>query len=226
MKQFLVGMLVLTGLCACAPQKGDKGDLGVPGTSPVSPTPTPVSSEQQKINDVVADENVYRLGLGQTLLSPGLSCTLYTVTGGDRIQSSVSGHNTLTGITSVATFLLKDSFNQSTAPVTDGLNVLPIALRPVYQNLYLLRCTGQLAVVESNQYSFELSSDDGSVLYIDGSKLVDNDNDHGPTLVTGSKYLRKGIHQFRLDFAETGAGSEQLVLTSGGSLISPLYWFH
>lgn len=205
--------------------RGEVGDTGPVGPPGVVPTPTPIPPVQEAVNAVVDDENTYRLGLGQTMISEGLTCTLYTVTGGDRIQSSISGHNTLTGITSVATYLYKGLFNQPDSPVSDGMNVLPVPLRS-YTNMYLLRCTGYIVVTETNYYKFDLNSDDASLLYIDGSKLIDNDNNHGATLVSGTKYLRKGVHTFRLDYAQTGGGNQALQLTVGGASIDPIFYYH
>lgn len=184
------------------------------------------SSLSAQVNSILAAENVYREGLGQTALSAGLSCTLYTVTGGDRIQSSISGHNTLTGITQVATFLLKKEFNQPESSVNDGMNVLPPALRSVYQNLYLLRCQGQIVVTQTGYVSFETLTDDGSVLYVDGVKIVDNDNNHGIADVSGTRYLRLGVHSFRLDYAQTGSGNQALIVKANGTVLDSMFFAH
>jgi len=237
MKMFVMFAIVAVafGLSGCGVHimKGDQGDtgaVGAPGADGavvvVSPTPVPATPTEADIASVLADENAYRLGLGQTMLSNGLSCTLYSITGGDRIQSSIGGHNTLSGITTVATYLYKGLFNQPDSPISDGMNVLPTSLRAMYKNMYLLRCSGQIVVLESAHYGFELNSDDASLLYIDGVKVIDNDNNHGTTMVTGSKYLRRGVHTIRLDYAQTGAGSQSLQLTSSGVSIDPMYYFH
>lgn len=178
------------------------------------------------IENLVAEENEYRLKLGQTILSNGLSCTLSTVTGGDRIQASIVGHNTLTGITQVASFLYKEAFNQPDSSVNDGLNVLPLSLRNIYKNLYLLRCQGYVVITETNYHQFDLYSDDGSVLYLDGAKLVDSDNNHSFVLASGTKYLRRGIHTFRLDYAQTGSGNQGLVLNMDSSLLEGNTFYH
>lgn len=216
-------MLVLglsLSLVGCADLKGDKGDTG-----PGAPTPV-VSDIDADIALVTDQENDYRLGLGQTMLTSGLSCTLYTITGGDRIQSSISGHNTLTGISQVATFLYAGLFAQPDSSTSTGLSVLPPALRPLYTNMYLLRCQGSIVVLDSDYYSFELTSDDGSLLYIDGAKVIDNDNNHGAITVSGMKYLRRGVHTIRLDYAQSGGGNQALVLTSGGLSIDPKFYLH
>lgn len=218
MKLISVMFFVLC-LSACG-QKGDKGD---PGANAVPPS---LNSQQQDVANLLADENAYREGLGQTALTQGLSCTLYTVTGGDRIQASIAGHNTLTGITQVATFLLNAIINQPDSNTSQTLNVLPVALRSSYTNMYLLRCQGSVVVTQSDYVPFELTSDDGSVLYLDGAKVIDNDNNHGATLVQGTKYLRRGVHTIRLDYAQTGGGNQALVLTSSGVPIDPINLVH
>lgn len=184
--------------------------------------PQPPTEVQQILNE----ENAYRLGLGQTQLSSGLSCSLQTFVSGDRIQASIAGHNTLAGLTQVATFLLTVPFNQQDANISEGMNVLPVPLRAVYQDKYLLRCSGQLVVTETGYVQFDLRSDDGSVLYVDGAKLIDSDNAHGPVDASGTKYMRRGVHAFRLDYSQSGAGSEALVLKANGDVVSPEYFVH
>lgn len=215
---FAVMALVLSA-CGFQGPRGPQGETG-------GVTTMPVDDVQADINKVLADENEYRLGLGQTMLSQGLSCTLYTFATGDRIQASIAGHNTLTPLSSVATFLLKDVVNQPNASVGDGLNILPPALRPIYLNLFMVRCQGQIVVLESGHYNFELSSDDASLLYVDGVKVIDNDNNHGITAVQGSRYLRRGVHSFRFDYAQAGGGSQALVLKANGSLIEGRHYAH
>lgn len=188
--------------------------------------PAPAATFEEDVANLVADENEYRTGLGQTALSSGLSCTLYTVTGGSRIQSSIAGHNTLIGITKVATYLYQGPFNQPNSPISDGMNVLPVPLRNIYKNMYLLRCQGQLVVTETGYYGFELNSDDASLLYVGGTLVVNNDNNHGATTVVGQKYLRRGVHAFRLDYAQAGGGNQSLILTSGGQTINPELYYH
>jgi hypothetical protein len=220
MKNFLLLLLILG---ACAPISGPRG-----ATGPAAPTvtPAPVSDVDADIKNLLSDENTYRVSLGQSALSAGLSCSLSTITGGDRIQASIAGHNTLTGITQVYSFTFMGEFNQADSNVSAGLNVLPEALRPIYTNMFLLRCQGQIVIRETDYVPFELTSDDGSVLYIDGVKVIDNDNAHGAVKVTGVKQLRRGVHTFRLDFAQSGGGNQALILTSGNEKIANKFFAH
>jgi hypothetical protein len=223
----LYAILALSlALTACG--KGDKGDKGDPGQSvPVVLPPPPVDATQADIDAVVADENNYRLGLGQTMLSRGLSCTLYTFTGGDSIKTTPdSGHTTLQGLSQKATFLFADVINQQNASINDGLSVLPAAIRPLYLNMFMVRCQGQIVVLDTDYYKFDLTSDDGSLLYFDGSLLIDNDNNHGAVTKSGTKYLRRGVHSFRVDYAQSGAGSQAFILQANGGLIEGRFYMH
>lgn len=226
MKKYMVLFLAL-GLVACSDGKnGRDGSTGTPGVDAPVPTAPTVSALEEKVAKLLADENEYRLGLGQTALTTGLSCTLQTFTGGDRIQASIAGHNTFQGLTTVGSFLLTSPMNQADSPISDGLSVLPASIRSVYKNLYLLRCQGQLVVTETGYAMLDITSDDGSVVYVDGSKLIDNDNNHGSTTVAAMKYLRKGVHSFRVDYAQSGGGSQSLYLRLNGEVLNPLLWAH
>lgn len=213
------------GMTGC----GKDGASGGPGPAgPQGPAAVAAANPNVDVQNVVNDENAYRLGLGQTQLSPGLSCTLYTITGGQYIQNDATHTPTLTGTSQVATFLLTAPFNQPDSSVSAKLNVLPAALQAnaTYQNLILLRCQGQIVITDTDYYEFDLASDDGSVLYIDNSRLIDNDGNHAIRTVTGTKYLRRGVHVFRLDFAQTGGGNQALVLNANGALLPANVMYH
>ncbi len=66
--------------------------------------------------------------------------------------------------------------------------------------------TGALCVTADGTYSFTLSSDDGSMLYIDASLVVDNGGGHAPTIVSGSTFLTAGLHTFEVQFFEDFGG--------------------
>lgn len=235
---FAILVLALSG-CGTDTNTNTVQQVPVPGPTVVvtaTPDPAPtLSADEQVAADIkviVDNENQYREGLGQTALTSGLSCTLYTITGGTYINAtSITGASqspVLSGVVQAATFLLTDGFNQADSPVTDGLNVLPTALRglPQYQNLIKLTCQGQLVVTSTGFVSYDLTSDDASVLTVDGARLIDNDGGHGATLKSAQKYLRSGVHTFRLDFAQTGAGNQALILNANGSLLVGQYFYH
>ena len=55
-------------------------------------------------------------------------------------------------------------------------------------------------VPTTGTYAFTVKSDDGSIMYIDGQKVVDNDGLHPTQEVTANKTLTKGVHNFRIKY--------------------------
>lgn len=151
---------------------------------------------------------------------------------GDRIQSTINfngvggqEHITLQGLSQVASYTYTGYFNQLESSINNGMDILPLSLRNTYKDKYMIRCQGQIVITETKSHKFELNSDDGSVLYINGSKLIDNDNNHGPTNVSASKTLRKGVYAFRIDYAQTGGGSQALILKMNDLLLNPKFLY-
>ena len=74
---------------------------------------------------------------------------------------------------------------------------------------------GFLPISKAGKYSFRLSSDDGSMLYLDGKKLIDNDGIHPNTAKEASINLTPGMHAIRVNWFEKG-GEEVLALDWAG----------
>ncbi len=68
--------------------------------------------------------------------------------------------------------------------------------------------TGFLPIKTAGKYSFRLASDDGSMLYIDGKKVIDNDGVHGVESKEASLQLTPGAHEIRVDWFEKDGGEE------------------
>lgn len=202
MLNFKLLVVSLIFLAACAPEEGRQGPRG-PGV------------EVQPMTDVeaiVESENEYRVSFGQLPLSRGLVCTLYTVPNG---STGITG----AALTKVASFTHLGNFNQANSSANDGLNILPSPLRTTHKQWFVVRCTGKLVIVETGYYQFDLASDDGSMLYVGGTNIINNDGNHGVTLKSGVKHLREGVVDFRLDYMQGPGGSQALILSSGGSLV-------
>jgi len=60
-------------------------------------------------------------------------------------------------------------------------------------------------------WTFHLTSDDGSVLRIDGDLVVDNDGLHSATTRSGRVALERGLHRIEVGFFEAG-GQDDVVL--------------
>ena len=67
-------------------------------------------------------------------------------------------------------------------------------------NFFAVAYSGYLKVPEDDVYTFHLTSDDGSILYIHGKPVVDNDGFHWSETKKGKIALKKGLHPFKLNF--------------------------
>jgi hypothetical protein len=66
---------------------------------------------------------------------------------------------------------------------------------------------GRFWAEKEGDYEFSLTSDDGSNLYIDGKRDVDNDGIHATQRRTGSVHLSQGAHDIRVSYFQ-GPGTE------------------
>lgn len=67
-------------------------------------------------------------------------------------------------------------------------------------------------VGKAGKYSFSLQSDDGSLLYVDGQRIIDNDCVHAPITVEGNARLQSGIHEIRVSYFQGPPWQVALVL--------------
>jgi outer membrane protein assembly factor BamB len=98
-------------------------------------------------------------------------------------------------------------------PAFDSLRLLKrevvndISLIPADKDEHFaLLFEGYLRVPEDGIYKFYLTSDDGSLLWLDGKKVVDNDGTHGAREAEGQVPLQAGLHAFRVGFFQTVTG--------------------
>lgn len=70
-----------------------------------------------------------------------------------------------------------------------------------------LKFNGYIEVPQTGIYSFYLNSDDGSVLLLDGEKVVDNDGLHPPKEKGAEIALVRGLHVLDLNFINGAGGS-------------------
>lgn len=76
--------------------------------------------------------------------------------------------------------------------------------------------SGWIVVPIADTYTFRLTSDEGSKLYVGNTLLIDNDGLHGPITRTGSIGLKPGRHRVRIEYFEA-TGSATCVVELGGS---------
>ncbi|HBB92998.1 MAG TPA: hypothetical protein DC042_15110 [Bacteroidales bacterium] len=76
---------------------------------------------------------------------------------------------------------------------------------------------GFLNITEDGVYTFALSSDDGSLLYVGSSLAINHDGLHGATTREATLALGKGLHTLRISFFEkTGGNSLSLLWKKSG----------
>jgi hypothetical protein len=174
-------------------------------------------SIQDDIDDIVEAQNSYRDALGQSLLTQGLNCTLHNAASPDLDVSFGS---------TAYSYSMQKPFNQPSIPGSQPTSILPDILAPLYVNKnYSVRCQGFLVVTESDMYSFELNSDDGSRLYINGSLVIDNEGAHGMLKKAGVISLLRGVHSLRIDYSQSAGGQQGLVFTSEGEVVDNIYFY-
>ena len=83
------------------------------------------------------------------------------------------------------------------------------------EELYGLTFTGYVRIPQDGLYDFGISSDDGSMLMIADSLLVDNDGLHGGGEVAGSIALKAGLHPIRVRMFQAKGGQELQVYITG-----------
>ena len=75
--------------------------------------------------------------------------------------------------------------------------------------------TGEIECPKDGKYNFTTSSDDGSLLLLDGKVVVNNDGVHGIQARSGSVTLKKGKRAIEVRFFEKGGGEALYVGWSG-----------
>lgn len=99
-------------------------------------------------------------------------------------------------LTPIYTFLTSD-LNVPTRNYTEGFPTPE--MQAVVEN-FAIRFRAELRVDVPGMYTFELYSDDGSQLYINGKLVVDNDGIHATIGRRGSIRLRTGMHPVEIHY--------------------------
>lgn len=98
----------------------------------------------------------------------------------------------------------------------DSLDVNAISLENGGNgDTYAVRFETTLNVTNTGTYTFTTTSDDGSQLFVDGIRVVDNDGLHGARLRTGSTSLSAGEHDIVIIFFENFGGDNLASTVSG-----------
>lgn len=111
-----------------------------------------------------------------------------------------------TAYTYVEGYFQKVDEMKSAVVVEQGIMVEPSIAKARQADHFGYTFKGVINVPEDGVYTFGTKSDDGSVLYIDGVKVVDNDGSHAAITATGRIALKKGFHTYELQYFEDYEG--------------------
>jgi hypothetical protein len=215
MKLFII-VFAFVAVTACG--RGDKGDSGSTGpTGPVAVPAPVVPPNLDSIADVMQEYNEGRVAQGQDPVTVGLACSLYTV---PATTTQIVGAT----LTSAGSWTYSGVFNDANGNSSPGLSILPASIRSLYTSYYIIKCTGLYVAPAPGYYEFDLSSDDGANLSVNGA-LINNDGVHGITTKSGMKFLNRGVYSFELDYLDIG-GSHALMLKSGGVPVPAANFYH
>jgi hypothetical protein len=75
---------------------------------------------------------------------------------------------------------------------------------------------GRFWIGKPGEYRWELTSDDGSMLFVDDKLVIDNGGVHAPVTLTGTTELSGGIHSIRVPYFQGPKFHVALVLKIAG----------
>ncbi|MBT5391866.1 MAG: hypothetical protein HOL22_05905, partial [Euryarchaeota archaeon] len=73
-----------------------------------------------------------------------------------------------------------------------------------FKNDWGARFSGLISIPETGNWTFYLTTDDGSELWMDGQSLIQNYGSHGMSEISNSIVIDAGIHDFRIEFFQGG----------------------
>ncbi|MBQ4802096.1 carbohydrate-binding protein [Aquimarina sp. MMG015] len=106
------------------------------------------------------------------------------------------------------------NFN-SLSPISTGIASAIDLSNTQSQDNFGLTFNGYINVPSNGSYTFYTTSDDGSTLWIDGIKVVDNDGLHGAREESGTVCLEAGYHEIEVLFFERTGGNVLSVAYEG-----------
>lgn len=118
---------------------------------------------------------------------------------------------------------------QKANAVYSGVADIPSIKKAAREENYGFVFDGFVKVPADGMYSFYTKSDDGSVVFIDNQRVVNNDGPHGATLMTGKIALKEGYHSYKLLYTQGAADAELEAGVEGPGVKQqaiPKEWFY
>lgn len=145
--------------------------------------------------------------------APAVSCEVFDGQASLPTSAQVLGTYTL-GLPSVSLGEVDGTINPVTGKMFPFAAFKGTAAEGVVEN-FALRCKFKYNVAFAGTYTFRLNSDDGSELWVDGTRRINNGGSHGMTLVSGNVAFtaaQLGNHDLEVRYFE-GGGPKGLILT-------------
>ncbi|MGB1365497.1 MAG: TIGR03790 family protein [Candidatus Poseidoniaceae archaeon] len=73
-----------------------------------------------------------------------------------------------------------------------------------FKNNWGARFSGLIDIPDSGNWTFYLTSDDGSEMWLEGTSLVTNYGSHGMREMSGTRNITAGLHDFKIEFFQGG----------------------
>ncbi|WP_161634457.1 PA14 domain-containing protein, partial [Aquimarina pacifica] len=106
----------------------------------------------------------------------------------------------------------------SLTPIAEGLTTGINLTNAQSDDYFGFTFEGYINITNEGNYTFYTSSDDGSSLYIDDVKIVDNDGLHGVEEKSGSICLEEGYHKINVAYFEKTGGNILVVSYEGPNI--------
>lgn len=219
-----IGLSLLTG---CGVDQSSFSELAAPCPCD-SPAPQP-----NAVQTVVNNYNAYLASIGNDPIQPGLKCTLYNIPNMPAnacltVSSGSPGCSPVglsTGFATVGTFTYTGAVDQPNQAGTAGFNMLPTALQSFYSTNFEVVCSGFFVNPDYTYHEFDVDSDDGSILWINGTEVVANDGLHAVTDVKAVKYLEAQVYSFQISYFQ-GPGNVALIVNEDGAVLPGAQLYH
>ncbi len=189
-------------------------------TPPTTPAPTVGTITQPTCSTATGSVVLNGLPSGSWELTRSPGNIVTTGTGTSKTISNLSpGTYTYTvNDSNIGTGLKADYFNNMTHSGTPALTRTDATVNfdwgngnpgaPIGNDNFSVRWTGQIQPLYSENYTFTTRSDDGIRLWVNGTQIINNWTDHGPTNNTGTISLTAGVkYDIVLEFYENGGGA-------------------
>lgn len=160
-----------------------------PGQTPVTPGSGPAPGTTPAGIPVLSGTNIFGSGTPDVA---GWKGSYFAIAAG---TTKVPALATLTP-TGV---LFAHDLNVTAKPMTGGFP----GIDATRNENFAIRWEAPLIVDTESDYTFRVVSDDGAILQIDGTPIVDNDGAHGVQEKSGPVHLVKGTHGISVDYFQT-----------------------